>query len=406
VNSLLSTRLYWHDAYLRSFEAAVSDLTTVNGQPAAALTASAFYPTGGGQPHDTGLLNGVTVTEVLADDDKVWHLLDARVPPGLVHGQIAWPRRYDHMQQHTGQHILSQAFIATRGAETVGFHLGKHSATIDLNQAAISQADLDAAETLANQIIAENRLVRGRFVSPEELLTLPLRRPPKVQTDIRVVEIAGFDWCACGGTHVRQTAEVGQIKIQRLDHRGAETRVEFLCGQRAQADYRRKQGTVQALINRLDTAEDDLPAAVDRLQDKLRTAQRQLREAQADLAAAEAARLWNAGRAAGERRVVHAYLDNRTPETVKAIASALRAQPGCVAVLACELSAESGGQLFCAAAGDAALDMGPIMAAATAAGARGGGRGAWAQGGAPNGALLRQAFDAAVAALADSIRHV
>ncbi len=384
----------------------MSDLTTVNGQTAVALTASAFYPTGGGQPHDTGLLNGVAVTEVLADDDKVWHLLDARVPAGLVHGQIAWPRRYDHMQQHTGQHILSQAFIATSGAETVGFHLGVHSATIDLNQAAVSQADLDAAETLANQIIADNRLVRGRFVSPEELPSLPLRRPPKVQTDIRVVEIADFDWSACGGTHVRQTAEVGQIKIQRLDRRGAETRIEFLCGQRALADYRRKQGTVQALINRLDTAEDDLPAAVDRLQDKLRAAQRQLREAQAELVAAEAARLWDAGRAVGERRMVQAYLDNRTPETVKAIASALRAHPGCVAVLACEISAESGGHLFCAAAADAGLDMGPIMAAATAAGARGGGRGAWALGGAPNALLLRQAFDAAAAALARSITHV
>jgi len=385
----------------------VSDQTTVNGQPAVALTASAFYPTGGGQPYDTGLLNGVAVTDVRADDDTVWHLLDTRLPAGPVHGQITWPRRYDHMQQHTGQHILSQAFIVTSGAETVGFHLGVHSATIDLNQAAISQADLDAAEALANQIIAENRSIHARFVSPEELPTLPLRRPPKVQTDIRVVEIAGFDWSACGGTHVRQTAEVGQIKIQRLDRRGAETRIEFLCGQRALGDYRRKQDIVQALINRLDTAEDDLPAAVDRLQDKLRAAQREWRATQAELVAAEAARLWDAGRTVGQRRVVQAYLHNRTPETVKAIASALRAQPGCVAVLACELSAESGGQLFCAAADDVALNMGQLMAAAAAAGARGGGgRGAWAQGGAPNAAQLRQAFDAAAAALAHSLGEV
>ena len=384
----------------------MSDLTTVNGQPAVALTASAFYPTSGGQPHDTGLLNGVAVTDVRADDDTVWHLLEARLPGGPVQGEVAWPRRYDHMQQHTGQHILSQAFVVTNGAETVGFHLGVNSATIDLNQAAVSQADLDAAEALANQIIAENRSIHARFVSPEELPTLPLRRPPKVQSDIRVVEIAGFDWSACGGTHVRQTAEVGQIKIQRLDRRGAEARIEFLCGQRALGDYRRKQGTVQALINRLDTAEDDLPAAVERLQDKLRAAQRQLREAQAELVAAEAARLWDAGRTVGQRRVVQAYLDNRTPETVKAIASALRAQPGCVAVLACELSAESGGQLFCAAADDVALNMGQIMAAAAAAGARGGGRGAWAQGGAPNAALLRQAFDAAAAALAHAMGYV
>ena len=175
MNSLLSTHLYWQDAYLHTFEAAVSDQATVNGQPAVALNASAFYPTGGGQPHDTGLLNGVAVTEVNADDGQVWHLLDTRLPAGPVHGQITWPRRYDHMQQHTGQHILSQAFVVTSGAETVGFHLGVDSATIDLNQASINQADLDAAEALANQIIAENRPLRARFVTPEELPTLPLR---------------------------------------------------------------------------------------------------------------------------------------------------------------------------------------------------------------------------------------
>ena len=396
----LATRLYWHDAYLRNFEAAVSDLTTVNGQPAVALSASAFYPTGGGQPCDTGLLNGVAVTDVIADDGVVWHLLETPLAVGAVHGQITWPRRYDHMQQHTGQHILSQAFIVTCGAETVGFHLGVESTTIDLNQATVNQADLEAAETLANQIIAENRPVTGRFVTAGDLPTIPLRRPPSVHEAIRVVEIGDFDWSACGGTHVRQTAEVGQIKIRRLDRRGAETRIEFLCGQRALADYRRKQDIVQALVNRLSTAEDDLPAAVDRLQERLREVQRQLRDAQAELVEAEAARLWANGSPAGPRRTVQAYLDNRPLETVKAIASALRARPGCVALLACEVSPQSGGQIFCAAAADVALDMGQIMRAATAAGARGGGRGTWAQGGAGNGALLRQAFDAAGAALA------
>lgn len=399
MNSLLSTRLYWRDAYLRTFEAAVRDQTTVNGQPAVALDVSAFYPTGGGQPHDTGLLNNVAVTEVTADDDAVWHLVETRLPAGPVRGQIDWPRRYDHMQQHTGQHLLSQAFIVTCAAETIGFHLGVESTTIDLNQATLSQADLDAAEALANQVIAENRAVRARFVTPEELPTIPLRRPPKEHAEIRVVEIADFDWSACGGTHVRQTAEVGQIKIRRLDRRGAETRIEFLCGQRALADYRRKQETVQALINRLTTGEDDLPAAVDRLQGRLRELQRQLRAAQAEVVEAEAARLWASARRVGPLHTVLAYLDNRTPEAVKAIATALRGQPGCVALLACEVSPESGGQLFCAAAADVTLDMGQIMRAATAAGARGGGRGAWAQGGAASGAALRQAFDAAAAAL-------
>ena len=395
----IATRLYWHDAYLRSFEAAVSDRTTVNGQPAVTLTASAFYPTGGGQPFDTGLLNDVAVTNVIADDERIWHLLDGCLAAGAVHGQISWPRRYDHMQQHTGQHILSQAFILGCGAETVAFHLGAESTTIDLNRATLGPAELEAAETLANQVISENRAVAGRFVTPDELPAIPLRRPPAARDRVRIVEIAGFDWSACGGTHVRQTAEVGQIKIRQSERRGAETRVEFLCGQLTLADYRRKQETVQALINRLSTAEDELPAAVDRLQERLREVQRQLRDAQAEWVEAESARLWAGASAAGPWRMARAYLDNRPPEVIKALASALRGRAGCIALLACEISPQSGGQIFCAAADDVTLDVGQIMAEAAAAGARGGGRGTWAQGGAASGILLRQAFDAASAAL-------
>ncbi len=395
-----TARLYWSDAYLSEFDAHLIAQTTVKGQPAVALTASAFYPTGGGQPADSGLLNGVAVTDVQDGDGQIWHLLETALAAGPVHGQVNWERRFDHMQQHTGQHILSQAFISACQAATVAFHLGEQSTTIDLDQAALTPDDLDAAERLANQVIAQNLPVTARFVSAEELAALPLRRPPKVTDRVRIVEISRFDWSACGGTHVRQTAEVGQIKITRLDRRGAETRIEFLCGQRALADYGRKQGAVQALMKRLSTSEDDLPAAVDRLAEQLRQAQRRVRQMRTAVVETEAARLWAAAQPHGALRLVHAHLPAWAPDDVKTLANTLRQQPGCVAVLTCETNAPAGGQLFCAAAADVTLDMGSLLQAAVqVAGVRGGGRGAWAQASANSSAQLQYAFETVIETL-------
>ncbi len=399
MNRLLQQRLYLQDSYLREFHADVVARATLTDHPAVTLSATAFYPTAGGQPNDLGTLHDSQVIDVMADNGTVWHLLDKPLTTAAVRGTIDWARRFDHMQQHTGQHILSQAFIVTAAAETVAFHLGMTACTIDVNRTDLTPAHIEAAETLANQVVFDDRAVTARFVTPADLSTIPLRRPPKVSEDIRIVEIDGFDWSACGGTHVRRTGEVGLIKVIRLDRRGPETRIEFLCGQRALADYRHKQVTVQGLMNRLSTGEDDLLAAVERLADKLQASQRQLREAQAELETGEAARLWAEAVPLGPYRLAtHCYTD-RTSESVRAVAGLLRARPGCVVLLASETSPQDGGQLFFAAADGVTVDIGLVMRQAVAVGARGGGRGAWAQGGAADGPTLRRALAAGAAAV-------
>lgn len=402
MNKLLQQRLYLQDAYLREFHADVVARATLMEHPAVALSVTAFYPTAGGQPNDLGTLLDSQVIDVIAENGTVWHLLDRPLSAATVAGTIDWARRFDHMQQHTGQHILSQAFIAAAEAETVGFHLGSASSTIDLDRVDLTPAQVATAETLANQIVFENRTVLARFVTPADLPTVRLRRQPKVSDNVRVVEIEGFDWSACGGTHVRQTGEVGLIKVSKLDRRGPETRVEFLCGQRALADYRHKQDTVQGLMTHLTTGEDDLRAAVDRLVEKLQASQRLLRAAQGELEQNEAARLWGAAVPVGTYRLVSHYYADRAPASVRTVAGLLRAQPGSLVLLASEVSPEAGGQLFFAAADDVGVDMGAVM---RRTGARGGGRGPWAQGGAPDRAALHGALAAGAAVLREMLEE-
>ena len=392
--------LYYDDPYLQEFDARVVRRLEVDGQPAVVLDRTAFYPTGGGQPCDLGELNGVAVLEVRAADSGPLHLLASELATDEVHGRLDWARRFDHMQQHTGQHILSQACLRTLGAETVSFHLGAEVCTIDLDRAEVPADGLAAAEALANQVVSENRPVRCRFVDAEELATLPLRRPPKVEGAVRVVEIADFDWSACGGTHLRSTAEVGLIKVCRAErHRGGTTRVTFLCGGRALADYDRKQKLVRALVSHFTTGEEELLEAVQRLSQEAKEARRALRAAREALIAAEAGRLYAEAEEVGEVRIVKALFsgDDWDAASVKALARRLAGMPGCVALLGW---AGEKSQLTFTRAADVAADMGALMrVACERIGGRGGGRPDWAQGGGPGDASLAEALEAAVQAL-------
>ncbi len=270
------------------------DRLEVNGQPAVILDRTAFYPEGGGQPSDRGALNRVEVVDVQTReaDDEVLHILSAPLAEAAVTGVVDHTRRFDLMQQHTGQHILSQAFVHTASAETVSFHLNpdpsEGALTIDLSQAALTPAQIDRAEDFANTIVYENRPVIARFVDDEELQALPLRKPPQVDRAIRIVEIQGFDWSACGGTHVARTGEVGVIKIVKVEKRGAETRVEFRCGQRALLDYRRKHQLISQAASDLTIGFWELDQAIGRMQADAKAARRQLMDAEARLQQYEA----------------------------------------------------------------------------------------------------------------------
>jgi len=385
-------RLYYVDPYMDQFTAHVVARRSEKGRQAVALDRTAFYPTGGGQPNDMGELGGVAVLDVLTDDGLIWHTLADEAPEGETLGVIDWPRRFDHMQQHTGQHVLSQAFIKTCGAETVAFHLGATASTIDLDRAELTGEEIAGAEAEANAVVDAALPVTATFVESAELAQLPLRRPPKVAGQVRIVQVKGFDWSACGGTHVASTAEIGLIKIAGLERRGSELRVTFLCGRRARADYSRLQGLATGLASRFNVGQDEALAAVDRLAAEQRVLRKTVEELEAAWATAEAETLWMSAEQAGEWRLV-TRIYACPAERAKLIAQALRARPGAVVMLGV---AGARPQLIFTRADDVPLDMGSLLRGALAAvNGKGGGRPDWAQGGAPNDAALEAALVAA-----------
>jgi alanyl-tRNA synthetase len=322
----MTERLYYTDAYCRQFSARVTGRLTWDGQPAVVLDRTAFYPASGGQPADQGTLGGAAVPDVVVrDDGAVVHILARPLPDGVreIAGEIDWPRRFDHMQQHTGQHVLSAAFEQVLDADTVGFHLGAEASTIDLNVARLDPQVAAAVEDLANRVVWEDRLVITRFVGPEELATLPLRRPPAVDGQVRIVDIANFDLNPCGGTHVARTGEIGLIRVSRLEYRGDETRVEFLCGGRALCDYRARSGVIDQLAARLTVGYWELDQAVERLQDEAKQLRRDLRQMRERLLYVEAAELFDAAISRGTYRVVERVWEGREPGELRALAQEL-----------------------------------------------------------------------------------
>jgi alanyl-tRNA synthetase len=378
---LNTDKLYSADSYLRTFEAEVVARETIAGQPAVALARTAFYPTGGGQPHDTGMLNGVAVVDVLERDGLIWHGLERQLLEPWGRGEIDWFRRWDHMQNHTGQHVLSQAFVLMAAAETVAWHLSPHSLTIDLARAGLDDDDLARVEQLANSVVQEDRPVTSRLVAREHLADLSLRKQPQVDGPWRVVEIDGFDRVACSGTHVSGTAQVGLIKILRAERRGQETRIHFVSGGRAMSDYSRKHQLVRALAARFTRGEDELLQAVEQLQQEAQASHRALKAAQDVLVSREAESLWATVATARTPRIVRGVYPDWQPEQVKRLALALRGYPGCFVALA-------GGdppQVYVARSDDVPGDAGQALRAALAAvGGRGGGRADYAQGSAPS----------------------
>jgi alanyl-tRNA synthetase len=383
----MTERLYYLDSYLRTFEARVIDRLEVSGRPAVILDRTAFYPEGGGQPADRGMLNDVAVVDVQTRevDDEALHILSAPLTGTTVRGVVDQARRFDLMQQHTGQHILSQAFIHTAKAETVSFHLNpdphEGALTIDLNTTALTPPAIDRAEDFANSIVVENRPVIARFVSDEELQSLPLRKPPKVDGVIRIVEIQGFDWSACGGTHVTRTGEVGLIKIVKVERRGAETRIEFRCGQRALLDYRRKHQLINQVASELSIGFWELDQAIGRMQADVKAARKQLTEADARLQQYEARELLNAIEPRGDFGLITQTWLNRDAAYLKRMASLLVAQPKTVALLGATGQSLS---LVFARSKDLSIDLAALLKAAAARlGGKGGGSPDFAQAGGP-----------------------
>ena len=328
-------RRYYTDSYTSVFTARVVESITLEDGPAVVLDETFFYPTSGGQPHDTGMLGGVPVgaVRIRESDGAVLHRLDRPLGEGPVQGIIDWSRRLDHMQQHTGQHILSAAFVKAADAPTIGFHLGDDSVSIDLGLRELDEARAAEAEELANAVVRTDLQVRAWFPSPDELATIPLRKTPDVEGDLRVVAIGEFDYSACGGTHVARTGEVGPIKLLKTEKLTRGTRVSFLSGDRARADYARKHTLVRTLAGSLTCAPEAVGEAVTRLENALQDARREVAHWRAAALDSEAARMASAAELLGEVRVVLAAFEERAGDEVRELALKLTGRDGVIALL-------------------------------------------------------------------------
>ena len=332
----MTHRIYYTDPSCSSFDATVRSVTIHDGHPAVILDRTAFYPTSGGQPFDTGRLGPAQVLDVIdfeGPDADIVHVLSAPVRKGdAVRGDIDWVRRFDHMQQHTGQHVLSAAFDRLFDARTISFHLGAEIASIDLAKD-VTPVQVSRAETAANEVVWEDRPVTMRFVSAAEAATSPLRKEPARGGTLRLIEIPDWDLSACGGTHVARTGAIGLIAVVAWERFKGGSRLTFVCGGRALGAVRRYRDVVTGSVRQLSVLPEELPAAIERLQDESKDLRRSLKRVQEALAVHEGARLVNQVQAVHGRRVLVVALEGWDANGLKAIASAATTGDGVVAAL-------------------------------------------------------------------------
>ena len=379
----MTKHLYYTNAKLCEFEAQIIERQDSERGPAIRLDRSAFYPTSGGQPHDCGTINDVAVLDVWEDENKqVWHLLAQPLEGERAWGQIDWERRFDHMQQHSGQHLLSAAFVRALEAPTTSFHLGSAESTIDLAIPDLTWGAALEVEQQVNRVVWENRPVEVHTVDQQNIKDIPLRKAPQVSGDIRVIWVPDYDASACGGTHVAQTGEIGLIKIVNLVRYKDGVRLSFLCGERARRDYQRVLSGIQATSARLSVHQDELGEAVERLQEEHKETRKALKSAHEELNLLRAEQLWQAApQVDGIRRII-AHWQDRSFDEARLLASHLSQRPHTLALLA--VSESKGLRLVCACSDDLPdLDAAAILRlAAEALGGRGGGSSTMAQGGA------------------------
>ena len=392
----MTTRLYYTDPLLRSFDATVLACAPADGRFLVTLDETAFYPTSGGQPFDTGRLGQANVLDVIDEDDgTIRHVVDTALVAGTrVQGLIDWPRRLDHMQQHTGQHILSAAFDRLFGVRTVSFHLGAETSTIDLARE-VSAAEAGQAETEANRVVWDDRPVSVRFVSEEEASRLPLRKEPVRTGPLRLVEVTGFDLSACGGTHVPQTGMIGLIAVTGWERFKGGSRVGFVCGARALKSHGALRDVVSSATRALSVSQGELPATIERLLGDVKDLSRTVRNLQEEAAVTVASQLRANAETIGPYRGVLRDVPGWDASLLKTLAAAVVAEPGFVVVLTGTGQPPSGQPVpvVVARSADVALDAGAWMKKATAAlGGRGGGRAELAQGGLPVSAERVLAF--------------
>ncbi len=392
----MTDRLYYHDSFLYDFDARVIEAFDSSGRHAIVLDRTAFYPTSGGQVHDLGLLRAdgqeIAITEVADEEDgRILHFASAPLAVGMqVHGTVDAARRRDHVQQHSGQHVLSAAFIQLFNMPTVSFHMGEESCTIDLETNGLSAAQAQKAEQLANAIIAEDRPVGIRFVPLEEARQLGLRKlPPKQTGDLRLIDITDFDLTACGGTHVRATGQIGSILMRKIEKVKQGVRVEFVCGLRAVNTARRDYSTLTEAAALYSSHIYDVPEQVRKSLAEAKAAGKAQHKLLEELAELYAERLL--AQTTGSPQVVTQFFPDRDALFIKLLAQKLTA--GKSAVIALLASGAGQPTLVFAQTPGQKSNMGQLMKDAMAQlGGRGGGSADMAQGGLGAGTVSSEAL--------------
>lgn len=329
-------RLYYLNSYIKDFTARVLTATPLaNGQYAIVLDRTAFYPESGGQPADHGLLDDIPVLDVREQGGNIVHITAGCPKAQTVSGQIDWPRRFDHMQQHSGEHVLTGAFSQVMNAHNIGFHLGEASSQIDLDVEALTAEQIAAVEEVANTKVFANLAIHIHIVDAAGLSRFPLRKQPVKQYDsLRLIEVPAFDCCPCGGTHVGTTGEIGLIKIRTWERKKSGVRIDFVCGLRALTDYQSKNETVKNLAAALSVPPSELKAAYDRQVLRLDTLTKDLAAAQQELCSRLARDLYARAAGAGDLKIIMHTLTNALPSAVAELARECAGYAQTVALIA------------------------------------------------------------------------
>ncbi|HEX4749734.1 MAG TPA: DHHA1 domain-containing protein [Bryobacteraceae bacterium] len=379
-----TNRLYYQDCYLTEFPAQAEE--TVEDARKVYLESTAFYPTSGGQPNDLGMLGDQCVVDVVDEGDRIAHVLAGPLAPcAVLRGRVDWQRRYDHMQQHTGQHLLSAVFMNVLKAQTLSFHMGADVSTIELGLKELTEAQIDEVETQANAIVWEARPVNISFENAGSVEGL--RKPSERAGELRIVEITGFDRSACGGTHVRSTAELGPIQILRWEKLRGNVRVEFVCGGRALRRAKQEHRILAELSRITSTAIPQIQEYVSSLKDRLAEVEKTQQRLTSDLARRE-------GEAAYSNSPLSPDGLRRSFLEVSAIDDAVRAKSQAFAKLPRAVVLAVGSQpagVLIACSPDCGINAGALLKEVLAqAGGRGGGSAVLAQGGLPSPEVLKQ----------------
>lgn len=379
----MTEKLYYGDSSLLEFDARALEIEMRNGRCEVLLDRTCFYPGGGGQPCDLGTLGGARVLAVVYREDDIVHVVEPALGPEnarvSLHGSVDAQRRRDFMEQHTGQHIFSQALLRAGKLETVSVHFGDADTTIELKADAVEEGTLRAAEELANTVIKENRPVLLHEVDPSEASRFPLRRTPPDAGRLRILEIQGFDYAACGGVHLASTGGVFLIKAVAQEKIRGRVRIHAMMGRRAWEDYARKVSILQGLTRTLTCGEEHVLGRVEELLNSERESTRELRRLRVGQAAADADAAASAAPALGGARYLRRVFDAAGSEYLKAFAERVIATPGRV-VIAIDRGTDGFQWIAAHSIGDS-LDLAQIVPSFfEIAGAKGGGRGARMQG--------------------------